>query len=229
LTDSQFEYGGVARYFKSSPNVKLEAEELKHITLLSRIFSIHRLHIAPINYQGPISRNLLNFRSHLKFVSTHLIYTLQAVMIDLIVRQEQNDIKVAFSSKEDWYGLVDQIPFFKDLNNTLLGVISEIYFDYSVKQKKTNSEVTKDEIIQNTKDHLLSTVFQISNPIFNINVHGVNSITAEQLLGDFEQGTKFWSQFVSLMKVANETDKSIIGDDYLKEILDTDTWMKQYV
>lgn len=231
LNESQFEYSGVARYYKdsSSSEIKLEKDEMKHITLLSRIFSIHRFKIAPINYQGPISRNLLHFRSHLKFISSNLIYTLQSCLIDLIVRQENNSIKVDFNSKDEWYKLVDQIPFYQDLHNTLLGVISEIYFDYSVKQQKLNKDLTKDKIVENTKDHLLNTVFQIPNPIFNINVHGVNSITTNQLLHDFDEGVEFWKLFIELIKVANEVDKTVISDAYLKEILDTNEWMGQFV
>lgn len=231
LNESQFEYSGVARYYKdsNSSEIKLEKEEMKHITLLSRIFSIHRFKIAPINYQGPISRNLLHFRSHLKFISSNLIYTLQSCMIDLIVRQENNNIKVDYNSKDEWYKLVDQLPFYKDLNNTLLGVICEIYFDYSVKQQKLNKDLTKDKIVENTKDHLLNTVYQIPNPIFNINVHGVNSITTNQLLHDFDEGIEFWKLFIELIKVANEVDKSVISDAYLNEMMSTDDWMKQFV
>lgn len=229
LNEPNREFSSVARHFKDVSSSTVDQEDLKHITLVSRIFSIHKINIAPINYQGPISRNLLNFRSHLKFISKNLIYTLQSCLIDLIVRQENNNLKVDLKSKNDWNKFIGQIPFFKDINNTLLGVIAEIYFEYSLKQKKLNKDLSKEQIIENTQDQLLNSVYQINNTVFNINVHGVNSITASQLLADFQKGVEFWNLFIDFVKVFNETDKSIISDDYLKSILETDEWMKQFV
>ncbi|WEJ92713.1 hypothetical protein PSN45_000168 [Yamadazyma tenuis] len=233
LNDLQTEYNGVAKYFKdpsgSSSDVKLDPQESKHITLLARIFSIHRLQIAPINYQGPISRSLLNFRSHLKFISTNLIYTIQSCLIDLIVRQENNNVKIDFEDKADWCKLVDQLPFYKDLNNTLLGVVAEIYFGYSAKQSKLNQDLTKDQIAENSREQLLNSVYQITNPIFNINVHGVNSVTSTQFLSDFNKGVEFWGSFVELVKVTNQVDSGIISDDYCQSIVDTESWMKQFI
>lgn len=229
LNEPNREFSSVAKHFKDVSSSSVDQEDLKHITLVSRIFSVHKINIAPINYQGPISRNLLNFRSHLKFISKNLIYTLQSCLIDLIVRQENNNIKVDFKSKNDWNKLIGQIPFYKDINNTLLGVIAEIYFEYSLKQKKLNKDLSKEQIIENTQDQLLNSVYQINNTVFNINVHGVNSITANQLLADFQKGVEFWDLFIDFVKVFNETDKSIMSDEYYKSILETDEWMKQFV
>lgn len=233
LTDPNVEYSSVARNFKDIGNnnqeIKLGVEDTRPITLVSRVLSIHKLHIAPINYQGPVSRSLLNFRSHLKFISTNLCYTLQCCLVDLIVRQENNNVKLNFDSKDDWYKLIDSLPFFKDINNTLLGVIAEIYFEYSVKQSKLNGDLSKEQIMENSRNHLLNSVYQINNPTFNINVHGVNSITSNQLLTDFKAGMEFWSLFVSLMKISNQVDLSIISDDYLKSILEADEWVGQYI
>ncbi|CUM62957.1 uncharacterized protein PRCAT00000517001 [Priceomyces carsonii] len=227
LTEPNREFSSVPKYFKEFNNEVISSEEVKHITLVSRIFSLHKLHIAPINYQGPISRTLLNFRSHIKFLTDHFISTIQCLIVDLIVRQKDNSIKKEFTEKEEWYLLIDQLPFFRDLNNTLLGVVAEIYFEYSVKQAKTQK--TKDEIIKNTKDHLLNYVYQINNPSFNINVHGVNSITGDQLLADFEGGIKFWNKFVSLAEIIVSEDSSLIDENYYAEIKNTDTWIQNFI
>lgn len=233
LTDPNTEYSSVARNFKDIGNnnqeIKLGMEDTKHITLIARVLSIHKLNIAPINYQGPISRSLLNFRSHLKFISTNLSYTLQCCLLDMIVRQEHNNVKIDFDSKDDWYRLVDSLPFFKDINNTLLGVITEIYFEYSVKQSKLNGDLSKEQIMENSRNHLLNSVYQINNPTFNINVHGVNSISSNQLLADFKAGMEFWSLFVDFTKTVNLVDKNVISDEYYGAIKETDEWIDQFL
>lgn len=233
LYESSREFTSVAKNFKElnndpSSEFKLENDEFKFITLISRVLSVHKLNISPINYQGPISRSLLNFRSHLKFISNNLIYTLQSCLLDLISRQANNNIKVNYEDKKDWYNLINDIPFYRDINNTLLGVIGEIYFEYSLKQLKLNKDLSKEQIIENSQDHLLNSVYQINNSTFNINVHGVNSITSKQLLGDFKNGIKFWNTFVEFANVMKE-DKLIINEEYWKTISEADKWMKQFV
>lgn len=233
LSSLQLDFTGVAKHFKEpsgdGTDTKLEDIELKYVQLISRIFSLHKLQVAPINYQGPISRNLLNFRSHIKFISTNLVYSVQCCLIDLLVKQEKNDIKINLETKDDWYKLVDQLPFFTDVNNTLLGVVAEVYFEYSAKQSKLNPDLTKDQIIDNTKDQLLNVAYQISNPLFNINVHGVNSITSHQFLADLSNGVKFWDKFTQLVKICNETDKLVVSDVNANFVFETDKWMKNYV
>lgn len=234
----------VSKYFKDSnpslsgnsvslADISVDNDELNKISLISRIFSVHKFNIHPINYQGPISRALLHFRSHIKFIQNNLINTLEVTLIDFIARQEKNNIKVNYSKKTDWYKLIEQLPFYKDVNSTLLGVVAEIYFEYAVKLKKygeqKDEKFTKTKIISSTQDHLLNSVFQINNSTFNINVNGINSIKASQFASDLKQGFELWSLFIEAMKIANEIDKSLVSDEYLKEILETNEWLGEFV
>lgn len=240
-------FPSVPKYFKDSNSssnnnansginlseISVNNDELNKITLISRIFSVHKFNIHPINYQGPISRALLHFRSHVKFVQSNLINTMEVSLIDFIARQEHNNIKVKYTNKTDWYKLIKQIPFYKDVNNTLLGVIAEIYFEYAIKLKKFNEQkeekLTKEKMISLTQDHLLNSVFQINNSSFNINVNGINSVKASQFANDLKQGLELWSLFIEAMKVANEIDKSLVSDVYLSEILETNEWLGEFV
>lgn len=231
LNESNKAYSSVPKHFKNFNNneTSLDQDELNKVTIISRIFSIHKFNIHPINYQGPISRSLLNFRSHLKFIQSNLINTLEVTLVDLIVRQEHNNLKVNYKNKEDWYKLIDELPFYKDINNTLLGVIAEIYFEFAAKQKKSNVTISKDELIKVTQDHILNNVFQINNVSYNINVNGMNSIDLSQFLDDMKQGLELWSLFIKLCKTTNEIDNNLISDSFLKEILETDEWLNQFV
>lgn len=219
LAEYTREFSGVPKSFKKLTNdVALDDFELSSITLISRIFSLHRLNISPINYQGPISRALVNFRSHVKFISENIVNTVECLLVDFIVHQEDSALKMKFKGIDEWHHLIKQIPFFKDCNNTLLGIVAEIYFEYAMKQKKASAELAKEDIIQSTNDHLLNYVFQINNTSFNINVNGVNSITAEQLLRDFRGGFKFWSLFLDFVVVIHQEDPSIIDSKSLSFI-----------
>ncbi|KAG7666027.1 uncharacterized protein J8A68_000457 [[Candida] subhashii] len=227
LNDINREFSTVSKLFKDANSQVEEVanEDVSKITLISRIFSLVKFNISPINYQGPISRNLLNFRSHLKFINNHIINSLECLLVDFIVHQEQNNIKTTFESKSHWYGLINQLPFYHDLNNTLLGILAEIYFEVCLKQPKSS---TREDIIKHGQDHLFNHVYQVQATSFNINVHGMNSISADQLLNDFKSGVKFWNQFVELSKVVNEVDKSLIDDGYLKSIIEADELVKRF-
>lgn len=227
LTDPHREFGSVSASSKSIniTTEDLSLEENQFISLISRVFSLHKFNIAPINYQGPISRNLLNFRSHLEFINNSVINTIQTLLVDFIVHQENNDLKTLLNSKDDWYKLIDQLPFYKDLNNTLMGVVSEIYFEVAAKHSKLGKPQA--DVVSATKEHLLSGVFQVHSPLFNINVHGSNSVSSEQLLGDFALGVLLWKKFVQFAGIANR--EGLIEDAYLGVIKSADEWLQKLV
>jgi hypothetical protein len=151
------------------------------------------------------------------------------LLVDFIVHQENSTIKSRFNDKSDWYKLIDQLPFYNDCNNTLLGILGEIYFEYSINQRLSSQELSKEEIIKNTKDHILNSVFQINNSSFNINVNGVNSVTTNQLLHDLDNGIRFWSYFIKLVEIIHAEDSTLINDTYYESILETDKWLHEFV
>ncbi|CAN3359855.1 post-transcriptional regulator Mkt1p [Diutina catenulata] len=230
LTESNRNFTNVPKFFKEgsadAASVELTPEQLKYLTVIGRVFTLQKLNISPINYQGPISRNLLNFRSHIKFINSALASTVQANLVDLVVQEQRNKVKKTFEGKHDWYELVDQLPFFRDVNSTLLGVVAEIFFEYSFRQSGVGKPV--DEVKKLAKDHLMNSVFQINSPTFNINVHGVNTISADQLNRDFDAGVAFWHKFVALAQFVHKTDPKLIDKHYLDDIIGADEWVKKF-
>lgn len=203
-------------------------EALRHITLILRVFSLHRFNILAINYQGPISRSLQSFRSHVRFVLSNVSNVLQCCLLDLLARNDA-PVRGTYESKAEWYKLVDELPFYKDCNNTLLGIVAEIYLEYSLRQRMIYKERSKEEIISHTQDHLQNSVFQVNNPSFNINVKGINSVTSELLPKDFKNGVQFWRKFVRLATIVNQLDSKLISDEYFEAIKAADDWMQQFV
>lgn len=224
LTNPNPEYLSVPATSKlNNEGADLTPRELSYVAMISRVFSLHKFNVSPINYQGPISRNLLNFRSHVLFIAGHVINTIQCLLVDILVQSQHNTLKTTYNGKEDWYNLVDQLPFYKDINNTLLGVVAEIYFEVAAKLAKGG--MTSEDAKARAKDHLINGVYQVKSLTFNINVHGMNSISSAQLLEDFSSGTSFWKKFVQMAKIIHEEDSSLLDADYLKSITEADLWM----
>lgn len=229
MVDQQQQQQQQQQYSNQFSKQGLADDIVKKITLISRMFSFKKLNVSPINYQGPISRSLLNFRSHVEFINYNLINTLQLVLVDFIVRQEQNSIKTDYETKDDWYKLIDQLPFYKSLNNTLMGVISEIYFEVAIKQKQGQPQLTKEEIIKNCQNHLADHIFSVNIPSFNINVNGINSTSKTQLNNDFKQGVEWWKKFIILVDIINKIDKKLVDDSLYQEIKQADEFLKEFV
>lgn len=230
LTESNKKFTNVPRFYKefnTNEPTEITPEENKYITLISRVFSLHKFKISPINYQGPISRNLLNFRSHIKFINATLSTTIESLIVDFVVQQQKNDIKSQFVNKHDWYKLIDQLPFFNEVNNTLLGIAAEIYFEYGLRLLKSGKD--KLELSKSIKDYILTNVYQVHNPPYNINVNGINSVSAERLLSDFDSGLKFWLKFIQMIKTIHELDSDLLEQSYYKDIIDADEWLKMFV
>ncbi|CAI5759355.1 unnamed protein product [Candida verbasci] len=225
LFDSTPEFTNVSSIYKQGGG-EISPKESNYIKLISRIFSLFKFNISPINYQGPISRNLLNFRSNLEFINKNLINTLECVLVDLIVLQEQNQMKTTYKSKDEWYQLILNLPFYQSLNNTLMGVIGEIYFEVACKYKKQGKEEKK-EIVDLTNEYLLHQIFQIHQTTYNIDVFGKNSVKEEILKSDFKNCLNWWDYFIKFAKVVHEEDKGLINDEIMNDINATNDFLKQ--
>lgn len=231
LTSGSYNLFSIDRSFPSVPKSfkdtssqeELSPGETKMISLASRIFSLHRFNIHPINYQGPISRSLLNFRSHLKFIQELLSTSMETCLVDIVARNEA--IKLRYQSRDLWYDLIDQLPFYADLNNTLLGVICEVYLENCVKQEKITNSV--DGLISAAKSYLLDHVLQVANPSFNINLNSINSVTPEQFSNDLLSGVKLWDSFVLLTKIAVEMNVFVTEAD-LALVLETNDLVHRF-
>lgn len=226
LCSNDRSYPGVLRSFMYvAPDVELNAEEINQVSLISRVLSMHKFNIHPINYQGPISRSLLNFRSHLSFVQNLLSTSTQACLVDMIARLDA--LKLSFNLRNDWYALVNQLPFYNEPNNTLLGVVGEIFYDHCIKLVKLGSsaEAAKTK----SEEYLLELIFQVNNSSFNINLSSSNSVTPSQLQNDFQSGLKLWSNFVKLAEIAQSVDPAIVTKSDLEAITKANDLVEKFI
>ncbi|KAI5965641.1 uncharacterized protein KGF55_001003 [Candida pseudojiufengensis] len=222
LTNANPDYFSVGKPYKdllNEANYELSASENKSILLISRIFGMKKFNIAPVNYQGPISRNLLSFRSSISFINTQLLHTIEVLLVDMIVRQEKNNVKIDYN-KNDWYELISQIPFYQEVNNTLLGIVSEIYLEITLKKLKSSGN--KSESITFAKHHLADNVFQVNSTSYNATVSGENAITSDQISKDFDNGKKWWNKFVNFIRKANIIDNKLCSNALVQEVEDAD-------
>lgn len=206
---------------------ELNAGEITAINLISKIMSLKKFNSSPINYQGPVSRNLLNFRSFVEFINSALLHTIECVLTDLVVRQVQNNIKLTYENKDEWLKLINQLPFFKNVNNTLMGVMAEIYFEVALKHQKT-AGTSPSEAATFATNYITDHIFQVQNPSYNINVYGVNSATTDQIKSDLKDAVTWWKTFVSFSKVINDVDKSLCDDLLFKDINNADAFVSQF-
>ncbi|KAI5968349.1 hypothetical protein KGF57_000208 [Candida theae] len=223
LNQTDKEFPSVANHYKvANSTYELNASEAATIGLISKITSLKKFHSSPINYQGPVSRSLLNFRSHVEFINSTLLHTSECVLTDLIVKQQQNDVRSTFENKTQWFQLIDQLPFFNNVNNTLMGIVAEIYFEVALKNHKTTGTSTADAAAFAT-GFLTDHIFQVSNPTHNANVYGVNSTSAEQIKSALKDAVSWWKLFVTFSKIVNDVDKSLCDDSLLKAITEAES------
>lgn len=218
-------YPSVSQSFKSvEPESSLSDREKQMVALASRVFSMQNFDIHPINYQGPISRSLLAMRSQLKFLQELLVSSMEASLIDIVARQ--NHLKLEFDNRAQWAGLIDQLPFFADLNSTLLGVICEIYLEKCLSYATRESKA--EEVSKLAKFDLLDQTFQVNNPSFNINLNSVNSVNSERIATDLKEGLTLWKYFVSIAGIAAEMN-FFVNKTTLKLVIDTDMLLDKYM
>lgn len=206
---------------------KLSTKEQKHIVLISRIMSLKKLNISPIIYQGPASKNLNNFLFQIDFISTNLYNTTNCLMTDFIIDQNNNHLKISYNSKNDWYKLLKNLPFNKSIKNTLLGIVAENYFGYSLKLMKNG--IPKSEIIPNVKKQILSQTFHLNKNSQNTNTNHINLVNSTEIFNSFQNGIDFWYKFIELAKMISIKDPLIISPDFYNEIQSTSIWMKKFI
>lgn len=203
---------------------KLTSNEICDIGLLSKVFSVSPLNIHPINYQGPISRSLLGFRSHLKIMQESVQSCLQACLVDMLARD--TTMKLRFQTRNEYSNLIYQLPLYRDLNNTLMGVMCEIYLTYCMSMSKL--DFSDEDCKRRAEEHLLDTILQVGKSSYNINLNSVNSVTPDQFRVDFKVAIEFWGYFKDLLEIAHDIDDSLISLDELNEIRKADRALRKF-
>lgn len=201
-----------------------ENDEALFISIISRVCSLQKLRINPINYQGPISRSLLGFRTIHEYLRRMLGNSIRVCTVDLITRL--SNLKTLFQNREEWYALVNQLPFYSSANNTLLGVMTEIYLDGCSKFSRIGHDDEESRTM--SLNHLLEEVMQQSNHSYNINLASNNSVNTTQMISDLRCAMRFWKYFVSTVKISCRRDVDFIDKTALEVIQMCDEFVDRF-
>lgn len=212
------------RFKDKSHGEELSSREKQKINLLSRVLSLGKFDIQAINYQGPLSRSLLAFRSHVEFVHNTILNSIEVCLIDFVARQSA--YKISNSNRSHWYDLIKSMPFFGTVNNTLLGVMGEIYFEYCLKLEKLGNKELQCSTI--SSHYLLEEVLQLNNVSHNINLNSVNAITKGQFISDIKSGLNLWNGFYEVSSIAAQEDPSIINSELFGLIRETHEMVQKF-
>ncbi|KAF8003241.1 hypothetical protein HF325_002486 [Metschnikowia pulcherrima] len=147
-----------------------------------------------------------------------LQHSLLACYVDLIARDEE--LKLRNASKSELRRAVGRMPFFKDLNNTLLGVVSQIYYTECLRQSKAG--LPDGQCVQASKNQLMITLFQDGGPSHDLKMESVNRVAIDQFDTDFAEGVSFWKHFKRIIDIAGELNPSLLSaaDRELVELAD---------
>ncbi|KAJ5893497.1 hypothetical protein N7495_005188 [Penicillium taxi] len=106
--------------------------------LVSRVACIGKLRHKNLGYSGPLSRQLLNYRSLISEVRTALRSLIEVVLTSLMLC---NDVE---RDREDWSELAVKLPFIDD-NDCGLGIAVQTYLDDLPSQANPTSPEAREE------------------------------------------------------------------------------------
>lgn len=217
-------FPSVPQVYKPVELPPLTSGESQLISLISRVMSLCKMSIRPINYQGPISRSLLSFRSHFKILYELIGCSCQVALIEDLVKK--SDFGLSTQNRSDWYAVISKLPFYEDVSNTLTGVFAEIYFDLCIRYCKSGTSPLASKELG--REHLLGHVLQVANSSHNINLNSVNSVSEGRFIADLSHGVQFWKLFGKFIHEVHLQDQSIVSEDQIKLFEDADTLVEQF-
>lgn len=161
---------------------------------VSRVVSLVKVSFPNGVHHGPASKDLLTFGTCIEVLRERLLVSLQVSLVDFVAKKE--DIKLSIKSKREWAQLVLEIPFYKQLNNPLMGVVCESFFKTAIHKQMEGDSLEKAATEAETH---VQTVFNIKEDI--------SKFLGESLV--------FWKAFVLLMELAHESDAGFITKEHL--------------
>jgi len=120
-------------------------EEKKFNLLVSRVACIGKIRHKSIGYSGPLSRQLLSFRSLICAVRSSLRDLIEVVLASLLLNGE------ADRDRNDWTELGLSLPFIDD-NDCGLGIAVRTYLDDLPQQSEPTSPKVREEVKSKGKE-----------------------------------------------------------------------------
>ncbi|KAF3483463.1 XPG I-region protein [Arthroderma uncinatum] len=114
-------------------------EEQQHNLLISRVACFGKIQHKPIGYSGPLSRQLLSFRSLVSTVRATLRDLIEVILATLLLSGE------ASRDREDWAELGLSLPFIDD-NDCGLAIAVRTYLDDLPQEPEPTPQIVRDEV-----------------------------------------------------------------------------------
>lgn len=161
--------------------------ELSISLIISRLATFIKIDQKKQNYQGPISRPLLSFRSSIDLIKTNFRELLESVLVSSL---SNNEVAKLSKTNNEWRKLVVQIPYKEITPNTILGIVFQTFLDLYFSSKN---------------------LAQAKSSAFDFFGSQYNSIN--NLSEDFVRGFTFIKEVFKLVEVLNQ-DKLIDAGVY---------------
>ncbi|KAK2879310.1 hypothetical protein FQN49_001006 [Arthroderma sp. PD_2] len=120
-------------------------EEQQHNLLISRVACFGKIQHKPIGYSGPLSRQLLSFRSLISTVRATLRDLIEVILATLLLGGE------ASRDRDDWAELSLSLPFIDD-NDCGLAIAVRTYLDDLPQEPEPTPQAVRDEVKSKGKE-----------------------------------------------------------------------------
>ncbi|CCH40605.1 hypothetical protein BN7_138 [Wickerhamomyces ciferrii] len=101
------------------------------VLLFARLATFLQVEQKQTQYIGPISRNILAFRSSIDLVKNNIRELLECVLVNSLAN---NEVSKLDKTNSQWRKLVSQIPYKEGTPNTILGIVFQAVFDIYFQQ-----------------------------------------------------------------------------------------------
>lgn len=184
------------------------------VNVVSHVSSILRLSSVSLNYNGPLSRDLLSFRSCTSALNDRIFDSMQLALVDLVSGQEK--LKLGLTEKDSWTQILAEVPFFGQLNNTLMGIVCKLYFTAFLASRASGCSYK--EASSKAEMHLTNT---FNTPTKEQTPYAQKSteIDIGSMVDEIKGAMAFFNQFSALLKVANEIDSTLVTNEELQLIV----------
>lgn len=171
-----------------------DEEEISISLIISRLATFIKIDQKKQNYQGPISRSLLTFRSSIDLIKTNFRELLESVLVSSLAN---NEVAKLSKTNNDWRKLVVQIPYKEITPNTVLGIVFQTFLDVYFSSKNLTQAKTS--------------VFDY----FGSHYSSINNLGE-----DFIRGFTFIKEAFKLVQVLN--DEKLIDTNFYESFIKVD-------
>ncbi|KAH3674591.1 hypothetical protein WICMUC_003137 [Wickerhamomyces mucosus] len=173
------------------------------VLLISRLATFIQINQRNVQYTGPISKNLLSFRSAINLIKTSSRELFESIVVSSFTNNEVNKL---VKSNEDLRSLVHEFPFQKVTPSTIFGLIVQTIIEEYIEKKEPVQEV-KSRVFKHFND-------TSNDPFVNISK-------------DFDRFLKFFSDIWQIVNKLNE--KKLIDEETFEIFTKSNKIMNDFI